>query len=216
MWYGETHPAGTETPIQAVTKNSTQAGTEKPTPSCTEKPTAGGTENPTPAGTEKPTLAGTGKPTPAAECSSPQPLGMEDGTIKDDRITASFSYNGSPATDGRLNNNSKWEAVSPINSWIEVDLVEPTVVTGVTTQGSGSRWYVMRYKVAYQQQPSSQREYVTDGNGDIKVFIGNTDADNPVNNLFDESVEATVVRIEPTEWYIGVALRLELLGCRRD
>ncbi|XP_038060588.1 EGF-like repeat and discoidin I-like domain-containing protein 3 [Patiria miniata] len=202
MWYGETHPAGTEKPIQAVTENSTQGGSEKPTPSCTEKPTAGGTEN----------------PTPAAECSSPQPLGMEDGTIQDDRITASSSNNGYPATDGRLNNHNRWlTGRADGNPWIEVDLVRSTVVTGVTTQGSpGGSWYVMRYKVAYQQQPSSQRKHVTDGNRDIKVFIGNTDSDTPVTNLFDESVEATVVRIEPTEWNKGVALRLELLGCRRD
>ncbi|XP_038073385.1 lactadherin-like [Patiria miniata] len=157
------------------------------------------------------------QPTPA-ECSSPQPLGMEDGTIRDDRITASsILSNTYPAREARLNNDNGWAASSgDANPWIEVDLVQSTVVTGVTTQGTpGGSWYVKRYNVAYQQQPLSQRRHVTNGNGDIMVFIGNYNPYTPVTNLFDESVEATVVRIEPTEWQNGIALRLELLGCRR-
>ncbi|XP_038060483.1 coagulation factor VIII-like [Patiria miniata] len=185
-------------------------------------------------------------------CSSPQPLGMEDGTIQDDHITASSSRDCCPASDGRLNDDG-WIAKIRIltsfnhcvrfsnpfqnricglllfhcsssslpsvysydtNPWIEVDLDEPTVVTGVTTQGYSV--HVKKYKVSYKKQPSSDYEHVTDGNGNITVFIGNTDADTPVTNLFDESVLATVVRIEPTEWDFTVGLRLELLGCRRD
>ncbi|XP_038060477.1 retinoschisin-like [Patiria miniata] len=153
-----------------------------------------------------------------AECSSPQPLGMEDGTIKDDRITASSGYDNYPATDGRLNNNNGWIAGSEdANPWIEVDLDEPTVVSGVITQRLASYFgLVKKYKVSYKKQPSSDYEHVTDGNGNIKVFIVNTDYNIPVTNLFDESVVATVVRIEPTEWNGGVGLQLELLGCRRD
>ncbi|XP_038060217.1 lactadherin-like [Patiria miniata] len=156
------------------------------------------------------------QPTPAAECSSPQPLGMVNGTIRDDRITASSSYSCCPASDGRLNNNNGWVAYTfeDANPWIEVDLVEPTVVTGVTTQGLYG-YYVTAYKVAYKKQPSSEREHVTDGNGKVKVFVGNIDGNNPVTNLFDESVAATVVRIEPTDWQHEASLRLELLGCRR-
>ncbi|XP_038060609.1 EGF-like repeat and discoidin I-like domain-containing protein 3 [Patiria miniata] len=169
-------------------------------------------------GRKQPTLAGS-RPTithTLAVCSSPQPLGMEDGTIRDNRITASSSSDCCAARYGRLNHfNKRWIALSDdANPWIEVDLVQSTVVTGVTTKGSGYI-YVKRYKVAYQQQPSFDRKHVTDGKGNIQVFIGNTDDDTPVTNLFDESVEATVVRIEPTEVY-GGALQLELLGCRRD
>ncbi|XP_038060274.1 lactadherin-like [Patiria miniata] len=193
------------------------AGTEKPTPLDTGKPTQAVTEKPTPTGTEKPTPVGTGKPTPAAECSSLQPLGMEDGTIQDDRITTSSIWSATyPAREARLNNDKGWLASSDdANPWIEVDLVQSTVVTGVITQGAGRGSHVTAYKVAYKKQPSSDREHVTDGNGNIKVFIGNTDRNTPVTNLFDESVVATVVRIEPTERYARAALRLELLGCRR-
>ncbi|XP_038060492.1 lactadherin-like [Patiria miniata] len=137
-------------------------------------------------------------------------------------MTASSQYGTicCSASEGRLNNRNKWLAASnDANPWIEVDLDEPTVVTGVITQGISRsiRMWVTAYKVAYKKQHSSDYEYVTDGNGDIKVFIGNTDTDTPVTNLFDESVVATVVRIEPMEWYSNyVAMRLELLGCRHN
>ncbi|XP_038060752.1 lactadherin-like [Patiria miniata] len=156
------------------------------------------------------------------ECSSPKPLGMEDGTIQDDRITASSKHKTQySAWKARLNNNNRWiPSRNDTHRWIEVDLVESTVVTGVITQG----WqpapekprYVKKYKVSYQKQPSSDYEYVKDNNGNIKVFISNTDYQTPVTNLFDESVVATVVRIEPTQCHTWCNLRLELLGCRRD
>ncbi|XP_038063217.1 retinoschisin-like [Patiria miniata] len=161
------------------------------------------------------------QPTPAAaECSSPKPLGMENGTIHDDRITASSRNRCCPVSLARLNSNAGWVAdhlSRDANPWIEVNLVEPTVVSGVITQGKNFfDIYVKKYKVAYKKQPSSDYEHVTDGNGNIKVFIGNTDYYTPVTNLFAESVVATVVRIEPIEWHQMTALRLELLGCRRD
>ncbi|XP_038060439.1 lactadherin-like [Patiria miniata] len=153
----------------------------------------------------------------AAECSSPIPLGMEDGTIHDDRITASTAYDNYPAILLFHCSSSSLPSVysNDANPWIEVNLVEPTVVSGVITQGHHYQ-DVKKYKVAYKKQPSSDYEHVTDGNGNIKVFIGNTDGQTPVTNLFAESVVATVVRIELIERYVHAALRLELLGCRRD
>ncbi|XP_038061988.1 retinoschisin-like [Patiria miniata] len=101
------------------------------------------------------------------------------------------------------------------NPWIEVDLVNSTVVSGVVTQGE-NYWVVTQYKVEYKKQPTSKWQNVTDGNGNTKLFIGNNQVElnAPVTNLFDESVVATVVRIVPTKRINGVALRLEFLGCR--
>ncbi|XP_038059952.1 retinoschisin-like [Patiria miniata] len=161
---------------------------------------------------------GTKKHTSVYECSSPEPLGLENGTVTDDHITSSSHQGNFPARDGRLNNNVAWVAQwGDTNPWIEVDLIDSTVVCGVITQGYYMyTHYVTQYQVAYQKQPSSVPEHVTDGNGDIKVFIGNTNANGntPVTNRFDESMVATVVRIEPTDWETVAALRLELLGCR--
>ncbi|XP_022083847.1 retinoschisin-like [Acanthaster planci] len=104
---------------------------------------------------------------------------MEDKTIPDERISASSHrdcFRGSClATDARLNSNKRWAPKSNADSWIEVDLAVRTVVSGVTTQrGPKGVWYVEKYKVSYQRQPSSDRVHVTDQNGDTKVFNGNT------------------------------------------
>ncbi|XP_038077325.1 lactadherin-like [Patiria miniata] len=145
------------------------------------------------------------------ECLIPKALGLEDGSITDGQISSSGALDAYPAQNARLNDDLAW-LPSGANPWIEVDLIESKVVSGLITQG----WYfgyVTTYKVAYKKQPSSGYEHVTDVNGDVMVFIGNTDTHTPVTNLFDESVVATVMRIEPTERNIIAALRFELLGC---
>ena len=49
----------------------------------------------------------------------------------------------------------------------------------------------------------------------LQVFEGNIqDARTPVTNMFDQSIVATIVRIMPVAYEIGVGLRLELLGCQ--
>ncbi|XP_038060959.1 lactadherin-like [Patiria miniata] len=159
------------------------------------------------------------KSTLAAECL--HPLGMEDGTIPDDRITASSKLTPAfPASMARLNQaDFAWLPDVNANSWIEVDFGECRNVSGITTQGwqleSETRW-TTNYKVKYQEKASSNYEYVKHGNGYAVEFVGNTDGTSPVTNMFDGSVVATLVRIEPTQWNYGVALRLELLGCHRD
>ncbi|XP_038064933.1 lactadherin-like [Patiria miniata] len=105
-----------------------------------------------------------------------------------------------------------------VNPWIEVDLAERTVVSGVTTQGCRLMWeYTTQYKVAYKKQPQCDFDYVRDASGEIELFTGNTDGAGQVSNMFPESVIATVLRIELTalgnEMY---CLRMELLGCRLE
>ncbi|XP_038061053.1 lactadherin-like [Patiria miniata] len=154
--------------------------------------------------------------TATAECPSPAPLGVGDrAIIPDDRIRASSS-DCCPAVWARLNDvSSGWSpAIFDNNAWIEVDLVESTVVSGVTTQGHYD-WYVTEYKVVYKKLPSSDYEPVTEGNGNVKVFIGNINGNTPVTNFFEESLVATVVRIETIAWVGEVTLKFELLGCRR-
>ncbi|XP_022083845.1 uncharacterized protein LOC110975570 [Acanthaster planci] len=173
-------------------------------------------ENPGDAGTcyKKTSKEGSAEPGPAAaECATPVPLGMQDGTISDENITASSGKD--TAKNARLNGSDAWLHGNEANPWIEVDLGEKTVVSGVITQGNpNDDWRVMMYQVSYQKQHSSDRLHVTDGNGNITVFIGNNDRTSPVTNLFNESVVATTVRIEPTKWNTYADLRFELLGCR--
>ncbi|XP_022083727.1 retinoschisin-like isoform X2 [Acanthaster planci] len=104
------------------------------------------------------------------ECANPRPLGMEDGSIPDANISASSMYGGWPPQAARLNGDSAWSTatMNGSNQWIEVDLGERTVVSGVITQGDpGGDWWMTKYKVSYQKQPSSERTHVKDRNGNI-------------------------------------------------
>ena len=48
----------------------------------------------------------------------------------------------------------------------------------------------------------------------LQVFEGNIEAnETPVTNMFDQSIMAVIVRIEPVAFIDLVSLRLELLGC---
>ncbi|XP_022111299.1 retinoschisin-like [Acanthaster planci] len=155
------------------------------------------------------------------ECSAPKPLGLSDGTIADSQISASSSQPTFNAQEARLFVGDGWASESiDTNPWIEVDLGESTVVSGVVTEAylylTGICQLVTKYRVAYQTQSSSDRVLVTDGKGNATLFKGNTECGNPVMNLFNGSVVARVVRVEPVEWRTKVALKLELLGCRHE
>ncbi|XP_071808988.1 lactadherin-like [Asterias amurensis] len=146
------------------------------------------------------------------ECSKSEPLGLEDGSIPDESISASSIVAG----EGRLNGEA-WCAWSDgLNAWFEVDLGESTVVSGLITQGYDKSWHwrVTEYKVKYKKISSSDYEHVKDNNGAIQVFEGNIDdSTTRVTNMFDQSIVATTVRIEPVAFIEIFALRLELLGC---
>ncbi|XP_033644318.1 uncharacterized protein LOC117303959 [Asterias rubens] len=143
------------------------------------------------------------------ECFDPEPLGLEDGSIPDSGIRVSSTQG---AGRGRLNGYA-WLPLYVAYSWIEVDLGVSTVVSGVMTQG-GMYYRVTRYRVRYKKLQSSDFNGVKDSYGNITVFDGNIDdAKIPVTNMFDQSIMATIVRIETVAYKHGIALRLELLGC---
>ncbi|XP_038070590.1 lactadherin-like [Patiria miniata] len=153
-------------------------------------------------------------------CLNPRRLGLEDGSIPDERIRSSDDGDRSPsAAHGRLNGPSYWRPRFPYGSWIEVDLVQTTRVSGVITQGiqlQFSTWLVREFKVSYNPTPlSSSYEYVRDDNGDITVFDGGDihHASTPHTNFFNQSVMASVVRIEIQRWIVSVGFRFEVIQC---
>ncbi|XP_038072026.1 retinoschisin-like [Patiria miniata] len=154
-----------------------------------------------------------------SKCLEPFPLGLEDGTIGDQQIQASSTYSAYLPSKARLNNQGSWTPDVNDGCWIEVDLGEVTMVSGVITQGSNANpdYRVTAYQVMYlKSSESTTHEHVMDNNGNIKIFIGNLDdANTPITSRFDEVVMATKLRIVPIEWFsVGPGLRFELLGCR--
>ena len=124
--------------------------------------------------------------TPYNSVSDPEKLGLEDGSIPDESLSASSSwephdYQKSTSTPagGRLNKIppddnivGAWHPkVADTNQWIQVDLGNPTYVTGVLTQGRydslGGPQRVTKYKVQFE--PPSPASLV-----DVKHQLGQT------------------------------------------
>ena len=97
---------------------------------------------------------------------------MEDGTVKDNQISASsnlyYSYDG--PNNARLNSQlgAWWPMSATVAEWIRVNMDPPEIVSGITLQGypSDGEW-VSRYKVEYINGTSQQ--YIKDASNDDVV-----------------------------------------------
>ncbi|XP_072182247.1 inactive carboxypeptidase-like protein X2 [Diadema setosum] len=150
------------------------------------------------------------------------PLGMEDGTITADQISASSCYQFPDCADhARLNHPAEggrrgaWCAADDDPSpWIQVDLLTNFLITGVITQGRYphySQW-VTSYQVLYRPDGEAEFQMVTDASGQNVTFKGNTDKNTPVENDLPIYVVARYVRLLPVTFNEHVSMRFELLG----
>ncbi|KAM3854464.1 neuropilin-2 isoform 2-T2 [Vipera latastei] len=153
------------------------------------------------------------------QCNSP--LGMESGRISNEQITASSTYSDGRWTpqQSRLNSDDNgWTPnVDSNKEFLQVDLRFLTVLTAIATQGAISRetqngYYVRSYKLEVSTNGEDWMMYRHGKNH--KVFQANTDASEVVLNKIHAPVLTRFVRIRPQVWHSGIALRLELYGCR--
>ncbi|XP_072047814.1 cartilage intermediate layer protein 1-like [Amphiura filiformis] len=151
-------------------------------------------------------------------------LGVEDGRISDDQLTASTEFVGDDpslyhgANNGRLNRvavpgtTGAWSAqTNDGNQWIQAALVGPTWVTGVLIQGREDyipQQWVTKFRVQYSDNGEDWNSVQDD-----MIFDGNTNPNEVVTNLFHTPVITSYIRIVPTEWVEHISLRFELLGC---
>ena len=97
----------------------------------------------------------------------PEKLGLEDGSIPDESLSASSIYKPhgihmetSTLAGGRLNKKPPYTLIigawcpmrGDTNQWIQVDLGNPTYVSGVLTQGrnGGAAQWVTKYRVQFE------------------------------------------------------------------
>ncbi|CAG9771117.1 unnamed protein product [Ceutorhynchus assimilis] len=153
------------------------------------------------------------------------PLGMESGTILDDFITASSSYvsNVGPKS-GRLRVEKagggwcpKQQIEKGVREFIEIDLIEVHVVTGVQTQGRYDRGrgqeYVEEYLLEYWRPGLEEwKEYKRwDGK---HILRGNSDTASVESHKLMPTIFASKIRLLPYSIHRRtVCLRMELLGC---
>ncbi|XP_038060470.1 lactadherin-like [Patiria miniata] len=146
---------------------------------------------------------------------------MEDGRIRDERITASSFWTPSddPSSDShaphraRLNIQGYSEGWRYANPWIQVDFVGTVTITGLITQGRGdSSLWVTEYQVTYSDDGQSWNN-VTDAYGTPIKFPGNKDKNTLVTTRLPFALRTRILRIHPTKWHWGCSMRFEVIGC---
>ncbi|KAL2089506.1 hypothetical protein ACEWY4_014194 [Coilia grayii] len=180
------------------------------------------------APTSAPTLA---PPQPSSkiltcmpECPYHQALGFESGAVASDQISCNKPehyvgwFSSWTADKARLNSQgygcawlSKFQDTS---QWLQVDLREVGVVSGILTQGrcDADEW-ITKYSVQYRSDDKLNWVYYKDATGNNRVFYGNSDRTSTVQNILRPPIVARYIRLLPLGWHTRIAIRLELLMC---
>ena len=137
---------------------------------------------------------------------------MASKAIPDSKITASSSWPSYEAKYARLNLAGGWgPKQNSANEWLQVDLSDEHLVTGIATQGSGkSIQWMTSYTIQYSVDGSSFTDYQSG-----KVMTGNNDRNTVVKHDFKTPLVARYIRVKPKGWYSWVVVRLELYGCKK-
>ena len=98
------------------------------------------------------------------DCISSKPLGMEDGSIPDNNITASSTHSNGKLAWGRLHySQGSWTPNTDTGyQWFQVNFVpEVKLITHIATQGNGKNWWwVKEYYVMYKSGLEALKEYM--------------------------------------------------------
>uniref|UniRef100_A0A803W5E5 EGF like repeats and discoidin domains 3 n=1 Tax=Ficedula albicollis TaxID=59894 RepID=A0A803W5E5_FICAL len=164
------------------------------------------------------------------ELSCSEPLGMKSGHIQDFQITASsvfrtlnmdmFAWEPRKARLDKQGKVNAWTSGHNDQSqWLQIDLLIPTKITGIITQGAkdfGHVQFVGSYKLAYSNDGEHWKIYQDEKQKKDKVFQGNFDNDTHRKNVIEPPIYARHLRILPWSWYGRITLRSELLGCAAE
>jgi len=153
-----------------------------------------------------------------------QALGMENGVISDEQISASSQWDANhAAVQGRLHfkagggKQGAWSArANDVNQWLQIDLGNMyTKVTRVASQGrQGSNQWVTKYKLQYSTDGVNFQYYKDEGQAADKEFLGNADQNTVVYHALYPAVSARYIRFRPLVWHNHVSMRVEVYGCQ--
>ncbi|XP_059384802.1 retinoschisin-like [Carassius carassius] len=158
------------------------------------------------------------------ECPYHKPLGFEEGSVTSDQISCSNEdqytgwFSSWIPSKARLNNQGfgcAWlSKFQDTNQWLQIDLKEVKVVSGILTQGRcDSDEWVTKYTVQYRTNEKLNWIYYKDQTGNNRMFYGNSDRSSTVQNLLRPPIVARYIRILPLGWHTRIAIRMELLLC---
>lgn len=100
--------------------------------------------------------------------------------------------------------------------WLEIDLGEKKKITGIRTTGSTQsnfNFYVKSFVINFKNN-SKWKTYKGIINKEEKVFQGNSNFRDPVQNNFIPPIVARYVRVVPRKWHQRIAMKVELFGCQ--
>ncbi|CAH3022884.1 unnamed protein product [Porites evermanni] len=152
-----------------------------------------------------------------------RPLGMKNGRIRSNQITASSSWD---RNHGPGNARLHWrKSRARVGAWstrhnnhyqfLQVYFKRPTRVVKIATQGrQDARQWVTKYFVAYSQDGANFAEYKENSNR--KYITGNRDQNTVVQYRFFPPIKARFIQIRPWGWYRHISMRVEFYGCAED
>uniref|UniRef100_A0A8C7X538 Retinoschisin 1 n=1 Tax=Oryzias sinensis TaxID=183150 RepID=A0A8C7X538_9TELE len=158
------------------------------------------------------------------ECPYHRALGFESGSVTSDQISCSNQdqytgwYSSWIPNKARLNNQGfgcAWlSKFNDLHQWIQVDLKEVSVVSGILMQGrcDADEW-ITKYSIQYRSVETLNWVYYKDQTGNNRVFYGNSDRSSTVQNLLRPPIIARYIRLLPLGWHTRIAMRMELLMC---
>ncbi|XP_053129973.1 coagulation factor VIII isoform X2 [Hemicordylus capensis] len=146
------------------------------------------------------------------------PLGMASGFIADSQITASDHYGQWVPNLARLHKSGSINAWSTDkhDSWIQVDLLKPTILHGIETQGAKQKFsslYISQFVIFHSLDGKKWKTYKGNVTSSQRIFFGNVDAAGVMDNYFNPPMVTRYVRLHPTHYSIRSTLRMELIGC---
>ncbi|XP_068599952.1 retinoschisin-like [Brachionichthys hirsutus] len=158
------------------------------------------------------------------ECPYHRALGFESGSVTSDQISCSNQdqyagwYSSWMPNKARINNQGfgcAWlSKFNDQHQWIQIDLEEVRVVSGILTQGrcDADEW-ITKYSVQYRTEETLNWIYYKDQTGNNRVFYGNADRSSTVQNLLRPPIVSRYIRLLPLGWHTRIAMRMELLMC---
>ncbi|KAM8967216.1 LOW QUALITY PROTEIN: SCO-spondin-like [Pelodytes ibericus] len=166
-------------------------------------------------------LPGDTSPSPPGPCEGP--LGLEDGRIHYQQLTASSYKDNNPPDAGRLNIVPNILNIVPgwspldtdVRPFLQVDFSQPTFVSGIITQGGRqSGGFITKYRLMYSSDGLDFHNYT----GEMaatrsEVFEANTDSRTPVRRNLSRLLLTRYLRILPVAYHKAIFLRSEILGC---
>jgi len=159
-----------------------------------------------------------------------EPLGMEDGRIRDNQLSASSSYQPSLVGPSKARLHSElgggaWCPRSAVSvesdsqEWLEVDLESDHLITGLITQGRFAHGLGQEFAELFMLQYWKEGQGVWDDYRDLKgerLLPGNSNTFSPSEiPLKAGPVIASKIRVLPFSYHTRtVCLRLEIRGCK--